>query len=82
MLHGVRQFRGSARVHRPHCDRGAAVTSDERNLLLLLAKMVLSGTRRGPDEKELRAAIDQIAETETRNRDAFVAKIMKGSDCA
>jgi hypothetical protein len=56
------------------------MTADERNLLLLLAKMVLSGTRRGPDEKELRAAIDRIAETETKQRDEFVDKIMKGSE--
>ena len=56
------------------------MTSDERVLLLLLAKMVLSGTRRGPDEKELRAAIARIENAESKQRDEFVGKFLKLAD--
>lgn len=48
------------------------MTSDERTLLLLLAKMVLTGTRCGPTEIELRAAIARIEEAESKSRDDFI----------
>jgi hypothetical protein len=54
------------------------MTSDERNLLLLLAKMVLTDFPQ-PDEY-LRAAINRLEDDESRIRDEFVAKIMKGSE--
>ena len=45
------------------------MTLDERNLLLLLAKMLLSGTRSGPSERELKEAIRKIEQAEDRERD-------------
>lgn len=54
------------------------VTPDERNLLLLLAKMVADKARPGASERELRATIARIEQSESHRRDTFVANIMKG----
>jgi hypothetical protein len=45
------------------------MTIDERSLLLLLARMVLTGVSNGPDERELRIAIARIEAAEDRAAD-------------
>ncbi len=54
------------------------VTPDERNLLLLLAKMILGKTRQADAEgRELRRQIARIEQSESYKRDVFVAEIMR-----
>jgi cytosine/adenosine deaminase-related metal-dependent hydrolase len=45
------------------------MTLDERNLLLLLARMVLSMGFNEPDDQELKEAIRKIEQAEDRERD-------------
>ncbi len=56
------------------------MTADERNLLLLLARMVLRPDETPVHDQEIRAMIARIEESQSKARDKFVAKILKGSD--
>jgi len=52
------------------------VTSDERNLLMLLARIVASGLRKpSPTDRELNEAIRRLEDAESRKRDEFVNQI-------
>jgi len=50
------------------------MTLDERNLLLLLARMILVGTSKPKPEAELREAIRKIEQAEDRERDKMWEK--------
>lgn len=56
------------------------MTADERALLLLLARMTVGMQRKTPYfDQMVKAAIARLEEEESRKRDHFVAKILRGS---